>query len=105
MVSEADSITILYKSINQTIPIPPGDLPAFKDVLLRDIHPESPRRVALDIRIDLYKATEVVGFLMISNKGEDKFVNFGSENSNFGFRLTYGIGMNLDNMNPANHRR
>jgi hypothetical protein len=41
---------------------------------------------------------------MISENESNPFVNFGSGDLNFGFQLTYGIGMYLDELKDKNNK-
>ena len=60
-----------------------------KDVLKRNINPETQRKFKADKKFEIVKDDKVVGQLLILHP----FVNFTSDNLGFGFRLTYGIGM------------
>ena len=65
------------------------ELQFLKDVLKRNINPETQRKFKADKKFEIVKDDKVVGQLLILHP----FVNFTSDNLGFGFRLTYGIGM------------
>jgi hypothetical protein len=65
------------------------DLQKLKDVLKRNIKPETEKSLTPDKKFEIIKGDKVVGQLLIFHP----FANFVSDVTEFGFRLTYGIGM------------
>ncbi len=102
IVQKADKFEIYYKSVNKTVRIPEQDIDKFKDILTRNVKPELQRKFINKVRVDFYKNGNRIAFLMINNGNPSPFVNFNSDNLNFGFRLTYGIGMTIDNLYAQN---
>ena len=96
IINKADKIKIycqfnndfkLTKEINDV-----KGLEILKEILKRDIKPETPRKIIVDKKFEIIKDNKVVGQLMI-NDSKNGFVNFMTNDLVFGFRLTYGIGM------------
>jgi hypothetical protein len=98
IVRDADRFEIYYKATNKTIAVPERMNANFKDILTRNVNPETQRKFINDVKIDIYKGNKQTGFLMIINGDKSPFVNFNSDKLNFGFRLTYGIGQTIDNL-------
>lgn len=98
MVDDAGKFEISYPNIPKIINIPKYRIESFKDVLKRNVKPELPRNIVEDVRVNIYKNNNRIGFLRITNGKTNPFVNFNSNNLNFGFRLTYGLGMFIDNI-------
>ncbi len=95
IVNSADKFEIHYKNTGRIITIPDSLKSNIKNILTRDIKPESQRKFINDVSIQLYKGGIKSGTLMITNNATKPFVNFKSDSLNFGFRLTYGIGMTI----------
>ena len=104
IVREADRFEIYYKSTDKTVAVPEQMTSNFKDILTRNINPETQRNFINDVKIGIYKENKEIGFLMIADGGKSPFVNFNSDKVNFGFRLTYGIGQTIDNLYADNSR-
>jgi hypothetical protein len=96
IINQVDNIKIEFKSLNKTVELNKEYIPMFKEILIRDIKPTVQQKFKSDTQVDLYSDGQKVGFLMINNNPDKPFVNFGSDKLNFGFGLTYGIGMYLD---------
>ena len=96
IVKEADKFEIYYKSTNKTVSVPKEDIDNFKRILIRNITPEVRRKFINDVQVNLYKGNKCTASLMISNGGPKPFANFFSDSLGFGFRLTYRIGMTID---------
>lgn len=79
--------------------IPTQQVENFKEILTRNVKPELQRKFINDVRVDFYKNSNRIAFLRITNGKASPFVNFNSDSLNFGFRLTYGLGMTIDDMN------
>jgi hypothetical protein len=65
------------------------DLQTLKDVLKRNIKLESKKELTPDNKFEIIKGDKVLGRVLILHP----FANFISDELEFGFRLTYGIGM------------
>jgi hypothetical protein len=104
IVREADRFEVYYKSTNKTIAVPKQTTANFKDILARNVNPETQRKFINDVKIDIYKGNKQIAFLMVTNGGKSPFVNFNSDKLNFGFQLTYGIGQTIDNLYSDNSR-
>lgn len=103
IVNQADRFEVYFIDINKTIRIPADETKSFKDVITTDIKPEMQRVFIGNIRIDFFRGNQRIGYLMLENsKGAD--ANFNSDSLNFGFGLTYRIGMWLGNMIEASPR-
>ena len=98
IVRQADRFEVYYKSTDKTIAVEERMTANFKDILTRNVTPETQRKFVNDVKIEIYKENKLTAFLMI-NSG---FVNFDSDNLNFGFRLTYGIGQTIDDLYADN---
>ena len=96
IINKVDNIKIEFKSLNKTVELNKEYVPMFKEILTRNIEPTVQQKFISDTQVDFYSHGQKVGFLMINNNPEMSFVNFGSDKLNFGFGLTYGIGMYLD---------
>jgi len=91
-----DRIDIHYKNTGRDIRLSTKDVVAFKKVLLRSIKPEMQKEFISDVTVDFYAHDKRIAYFQIYQAPTNPFVNFNSENLNFGFQLTYGIGMFLD---------
>ena len=89
-------IEITFKDSERKVELDKRQVEIFKDIMRRNIEPEIQRKFIADIQIDLYENENRIGFLMITDNESKPFVNFGSDDLNFGFRLTYGIGQYLN---------
>jgi hypothetical protein len=104
IVRDADRFEIYYKATDKTVVIPERLTANFKDILTRNVIPETQRKFVNDVKVDIYKGNKQTAFLMIINGDKSPFVNFNSDKLNFGFRLTYGIGQAIDNLYSDNSR-
>ncbi|MGK7391078.1 MAG: hypothetical protein ACNS60_12035 [Candidatus Cyclobacteriaceae bacterium M2_1C_046] len=96
IVNSAEVIEIIYNSSERTIQISDEQIGNFKNILLRNIKPEYQSKFMADVIINFYNNSEQIGFLTISR--ENSTVNYNSDDTNFGFDLTYGIGMYLNDL-------
>ena len=96
IIDQATRIEIKFKDSEKEIELDKNQVEIFKDILKRNIEPEIQRKFIADIQIDLYENESRIGFLMITHNESKPFVNFGSDDLNFGFELTYGIGQYLN---------
>lgn len=104
LVDRTDKIVIISQKLNDSLLITTDPiLRNIKDILKRNIQPESPRKFIVDRSITLYEADKRIGILLISY-GEKPYVNFRSDSLNFTFPLTYGIGMTLSELSHENSR-
>lgn len=92
IVHQADRMDVVIVDINKTISIPAGEIEAFKDVITKDIKPAMQRVFIADRRVDFFRGKDRIGYLMVQNSKEP-FAYFHSASLNFGFRLTYRMGM------------
>lgn len=102
IVKEADRFEIYYKATGKTVSIPKEQIDNFKDILTRNVKPELQRKFINDVQVNISKNNKRTAFLRIANGGTNPFANFSSDGLNFGFRLTYGIGMTIDNISSEN---
>jgi len=96
IINDVDRIDIHYKNTGRDIRLSTKDVVAFKKVLLRSIKPEMQKEFISDVTVDFYAHDKRIAYFQIYQAPTNPFVNFNSENLNFGFQLTYGIGMFLD---------
>ena len=96
IVDQTDRITIEFKSIDKTVELDKIQVENLKGILISNIGSTSIRKFVADVQINLYSQGNRIGFLMVTENPDKPFVNFGSENLNFGFKLTYGIGRYLN---------
>jgi hypothetical protein len=99
IVDSADKI-VFYSRHNDTFAIASSVdsleyLQNLKNILKRNIKPESPREFIAQHKIEIYNHEKLLGVLLISGLNGKPFVNFTNDQFGFGFRLTYGIGMSL----------
>jgi hypothetical protein len=95
-IDRVSRIEIDFKNSDKKIELDKKQVEILKDILKRNIVPEYQRKFVTDIQIDLYDNENRIGFLMITDNSTKPFVNFGSNDLNFGFQLTYGIGQYLN---------
>ena len=95
IVDHADRIEIQFKNSDQKVVLDSDQIESFKSILKRNIEPELSAKFTADIRIDLYDGEDRIGFFLVSENATKPFVNFDSDDLNFSFRLTYGIGRYL----------
>jgi hypothetical protein len=95
LIGEVDNAKVEYLKDGKVIELSSKETEGLKKVLLRNIKPELQRKFLSNFKIDIFNNGKRIGYFMIST-GEKAFVNFNSDNLHFGFRLTYGIGMFLD---------
>lgn len=96
IIDRVTKIEITFKDSERKVELDKKQVEIFKDILKRNIEPEIQRKFIADIQIDLYENENRIGFLMITDNESKPFVNFGSDDLNFGFVLTYGIGQYLN---------
>ena len=101
IVNQADRFEVVFISISKTISIPAGEIESFKDVITSGIKPEMQRVFIGDTRVDFFRRNQRIGYLMVS-KGS--IANFNSDGLNFGFHLTYRMGMWIGNIIDASRR-
>jgi hypothetical protein len=94
IVDKVDRVVITYKKTGLKKILTNIEIETFKNHLKRNIQPELQRVFINDVLVELYSDSKRIAFLLIYQGVKDiGFVNFNSDNLNFGFRLTYGIGM------------
>lgn len=103
IVNQADRFEVYFIGINKTIPIPASEIESFKDVITTNIKPEMQRTFIGDTRVDFFRGNQRIGYLIIQI-GKGPVANFNSDSLNFGFGLTYRMGMWLGNMIEASPR-
>lgn len=96
IIDRTTRIEITFKDSERKVELDKKQVEIFKDILKRNIEPEIQRKFIADTQIDLYKNDSRIGFLMITDNTTKPFVSFGSDDLNFGFQLTYGIGQYLN---------
>ncbi len=96
IIDRTTRIEITFKDSARKIELDKKQVEMFKDILKRNIEPEIQRKFIADAQVNLYENDGRIGFLMLTDNETKPFVNFGSENLNFGFPMTYGIGMYLN---------
>lgn len=101
IAQKADKFEIFYRIANTTVIIPDQEVAAFRNVLARNVEPEFQRKIVGDTRINFYKSGERIAYPLIHDDDENAFVNFSSNNVNFGFRLTYELGQTLSTLYPS----
>lgn len=97
-VQEADRFKVFYNATNKTVTVPEHSTENFKKILTRNVEPEMQRKFMADVRIDIFTGGKRTAFLMITNRGTNPFVNFGSNGMSFCFPLTYGMGQAVENL-------
>ena len=104
IVDKADRIVINDQKHNDSIVLTNQPLlDNMKDVLKRNIDPESPRKFIAGRSIVLYSNRQKTAVFLISY-GSKPYVNFRSDSLNMTFPLTYGIGMSLDEIHSEHSR-
>jgi hypothetical protein len=93
LINEVDSASIQYLKDGKAIYLSRQYTQSLKKVLTRHIKPEIQRKFISDARIELFRNKKRIAFLLIANDSQNGFANFNSDSLQFGFRLTYGIGM------------
>jgi len=102
IVDKADRIVISDQEHDDSVVLNTSPLlDNMKDILKRNIKPESPRKFLAERSITLYQGRQKTGILLISY-GEKPYVNFRSDSLNMTFPLTYGIGISLDQIHFPN---
>lgn len=96
IVDQVTRVEIDFKNLDKRIKLDKIQVENFKAILKRNIEPEAQQKFVTDIQVDLYDNESRIGFLMITENQTKAFVNFGSDDLNFGFQLTYGIGQYLN---------
>jgi hypothetical protein len=100
IVHRASRFEVQRTGFSQATVVPASEIDRFKDVLTSGIEPETQRYFTADTRIDFYFDDQRIGSLLIQN-GKSPFANFNSDHLNFGFRLTYQMGMWIGVMTGA----
>jgi hypothetical protein len=95
IIDQVNGVEIHYLNSGKVIEVPVQQVQYFKEVVLRNIKPEAQRDVHEDTRVNFLKNKDTIAHFVIYQGTNEPFVNFYSDNLNFGFRLTYGIGMFL----------
>jgi len=85
------------------IAIPSGDTAGFEELITTGIKPDIQKKFISNTRIDLFRDSQRIGYIMIQN-GKTPAANFNSQNLNFGFRLTYRLGMWISEMSDSERR-
>lgn len=98
IIREADRFEIIYTLTNKKVILKNELVPKLKDVLTRNVKPETQRKLVENIRIAIYKNNRQTSFLIIGYDNIQPYINFNSANLNFGFRLTYGISQGINNI-------
>ncbi len=96
IIDRTSRIEINYKNLNKKLELDTKQVENFKRILKRNIDPTIQEKFIADIQIDLYDKEGRIGHLMITEFNSKPFVNFGSDDLNFGYPLTYGIGQYLN---------
>lgn len=96
IVDQVTRVEIDFKNLDKRIKLDKIQVENFKAILKRNIEPEAQQKFVTDIQVDLYDNESRIGLLMITENQTKAFVNFGSDDLNFGFQLTYGIGQYLN---------
>ncbi len=96
IIEQTTRIEITFKDSERKINLDKKQVETLKEILKRNIEPKIQRKFIAQTQIDLFENNSHIGFLMISDKENIQFINFSSDNLNFGFQLTYGIGMYLN---------
>ncbi len=91
IVQTANRFEIVYASHSETVS--EQEVVHFKDILISDVKPEMKRKFITDVRVDIYKGYIRTGSLTMSLNRANGFVNFNSDSLNFGFPMTYRMGM------------
>ena len=95
IVNSADKFEVHFKNTSKIITIPDSLETNIKDIFTRNIKPELQRNFINDVSIQLYRGGIKIATLLITTNVTKPFVNFKSDSLNFGFPLTYGIGMTI----------
>ena len=104
IVNSTDSAVIYYRTSNDSLTVVKSDLGRFKNILKRNVQPKEPRKFTSSRDISLFKDGRKIASLWLSNDTIKPYVNFQSDSVNFSFRLTYGMGMTVDNYVKPNNR-
>ncbi|HCQ29366.1 MAG TPA: hypothetical protein DIU39_03705 [Flavobacteriales bacterium] len=96
IIDRVTRVEINFKNTGKKIELDKNQVEIFKDILKRNIEPEIQRKFIADIQIDLYANENRIGFLTVTDKVTNPFVNFDSDDLNFGFQMTYEIGQYLN---------
>lgn len=103
IVNRTDRIEVNFKDLNKSIVIPTAKIERIKDVFTKEIKPEMQRVFIGDTWINLFHGNRKIGSLLIQN-GKAPFANFHSDSLNFGFSLTYRMGMWVSELTNASSR-
>jgi hypothetical protein len=98
IIETTDRIEVHYKNDKDTIILTPQQTNDFKNIFTTDVIPKIQQKFLYDIAVDLYKDSSRIGFIMLSNNSVLPFANFSSDSLDFGFVLTYRMGMFFDNI-------
>jgi hypothetical protein len=96
LVQSSNRIEFYFKDNGKGIILSEQEREQFKNIVTTDITPEAQRKFATDININFYRDSNRIAFLGVASNPSISFANFGSDSLNFGFRLTYRIGMFID---------
>jgi hypothetical protein len=97
LVDGRDKAVIYYKPSGDSLIIQNQRLESFKRTLKRNIEPEDAIEAPWQQRIVLMKKSKVLATLDLTGIDGLPYVNVRSSDVNFNFRLTYGIGMAVEN--------
>ena len=103
IVNQADRFEVHFIDKDRAITIPVGEIESFKDVVTKDVEPEMQRVFISDTRIDFFRGNQRIGYLIVQN-GKTPVANFNSDSLNFGFGLTYRMGMWIVELKNASPR-
>jgi hypothetical protein len=95
LVESVDSVDIYFKDKDFKSSLKPAQVEIFKDILIRNIETKTQSKFRSDINIELFSQHKKVGSILIIDSSTDPSANFVSDDLNFGFGLTYGIGTYL----------
>lgn len=96
IINQTDKIQIHFKSSNKSVELNETQVENFKKILKQNVEPTNQKKIIADIQVDFYSDDKRIGFIMITDNSKNPFANFGSDKLSFGFKLTYGIGMFLN---------
>jgi hypothetical protein len=102
IIDRIDRIDIHYKDINKDTSLSSQQMSTFKKMLVRNIKPNLQTKFNSDIIVHLYLEDKRIAFLQVHISERNPFVNFNSDELNFGFPLTYGLGMFLVELKNKN---
>jgi len=98
LITQVDRIVVMNKQDGKTFELSSQGIQNFKEIATRNVKIESVKKFQSDFQIDLYKGTNRVAYYMIKYGNDAGFGNFHSHDFSIGFKLTYGIGRFLDEL-------